>query len=166
MIKAGFFSATKTLRRILASSGSRDIISRRSSWAGFRIMVAWSFWASFALIWNRNKPAKTTWSVTWFSNGQFSKTNTPLKKTQIPPSLLPVYVPGPAGTGTPLSGQLVPEQLIFGELWSPVEMFALYSLQLYLHSSEPEKPEPSPSENTGRQNNTTRLSTYKCIVSV
>lgn len=85
MIKAGFFSATKTLRRILASSGSRDIISRRSSWAGFRIMAAWSFWASFALIWNRNKPAKTTWSVTWFSNGQFSKTNTPLKKTQIPP---------------------------------------------------------------------------------
>lgn len=62
----------------------------------------------------------------------------PLRRLKSPPSLLPVYVPGPAGTGTPLSGQLVPEQLVFGELWSPVEMFALYSLQLYLHSSEPE----------------------------
>lgn len=166
MIKAGFFSATKTLRRILASSGSRDIISRRSSWAGFRIMAAWSFWASFALIWNRNKPAKTTWSVTWFPMANSARPIHPLRRLKSPPSLLPVYVPGPAGTGTPLSGQLVPEQLVFGELWSPVEMFALYSLQLYLHSSEPEKPEPSPSENTGRQNNTTRLSTYKCIVSV
>lgn len=105
MIKAGFFSATKTLRRILASSGSRDIISRRSSWAGFRIMAAWSFWASFALIWNRNKPAKTTWSVTWFSNGQFSKTNKPLKKTQIPP---PPYslctYPVQQGLGHPFQG--------------------------------------------------------------
>lgn len=50
IVKAGFFSATNTLRRILASSGSRDIISRRSSWAGFRVMAAWSFWASFARI--------------------------------------------------------------------------------------------------------------------
>ncbi|KAG9352488.1 hypothetical protein JZ751_020902 [Albula glossodonta] len=40
MIKASFFSATKTLRRILAISSSRDIINRRSSCCGFRVMAA------------------------------------------------------------------------------------------------------------------------------
>ncbi|KAG7283172.1 hypothetical protein CRUP_000534, partial [Coryphaenoides rupestris] len=48
MIRAGFFSATNTVLRMRESSCSLDIIKRRCSWAGFLVMVASSFWASFA----------------------------------------------------------------------------------------------------------------------
>lgn len=50
MTNAGFFASTKTFRRILASSGSRDIIKRRSAWPELRVMAAFIFWASFARI--------------------------------------------------------------------------------------------------------------------
>lgn len=143
-MSAGFFSATNTVRKILASSGSRDIISRRSSCAGLRVIAAWSFCASFARILRRKKKKDSK----MHNACNIQQQNRDVGGQRDANEWVEwVEVPCPGATERLPSGQQADEQVRMSKEWmNLVETLWIYFLELCLLSSKLRRPEPSPSE--------------------